>query len=1071
MAPKRPLYGDLSTAYESIARRNDETPPPLSHVLPLPPTPAAQSPGSSPYDSSLYYSPESNATVSPLSTKKPSSESRFSLKQLTQSLTKKIGKTSEKGEGEELQDFSPYVGMASASFEGDFPRPLHRSYHAVTRKYSIGADEPLSPVSPFNEAAPLMYPQSPDTPTERVRSPTQRRYPSVTLTSMIPDNPPNQSDPPAQPRSYLSEMNITSRPYYDDLASIYPSSSIYTNDDKRQSDYLANQSGPESSNPYYPMNRDAEDFANEYKSDSMYGYSDSRHGSRRVSRNLEREMFQRSLRQGKENTDTISKFIDEYKGSEGSNSSPNMLGDQGDNTSGLFTPSRITLEDPRMMGLPDDSRMTSDLSQFEFDFPQPDSGATDETAPSIEISRARNFTVLQNPGQPPSIPAPLAPAFEFDEFEAPGRPNASGLTSGYSSYGDTRQLLQLSQPVVGDIPTSQFVTQPSSSYSQLEPPESNPAHPTLQPSSSYSQPEALSSPKTPVEALDQAEKIFENAINEQISEGIPAMWTRRNSGNMLRNKSNNLPEQQDSGRIESPDGSENEIDANEWETVNGSQYGRHSRHISSGESIADLSDSEDSQESRDSLGFSRSFSVWEEPPLEPGAFQYQHPQPLGPHRNPFTTTPPPLSPRKSAQSARIDIGANDSLSPSKSMTAPSITERNHDSSWRSPENQEHFDLAPWTNPYALSEKETQELLASGPNEDILYDVPEEEEDQGPTFSFHDGASSPGPAVESSSELLDSMPGRDNSFDKITMLGPRMNMTGTPGGSGMNDAGSSVADNSSPGALLDSSPFQESIRSDPPAREGVSSQTPTRPLSMNYESSGFYAVPGRTGSVTYASPRLHSSASGDLDRTPSQATLFPRPVPEPAFVDSSRRHTRNSLRAPITPRKPRRGSRAAVPGQTKLRQMVLAPDAQTLSSLSHSPETSRIFGGSESERPSTSNTHTPLRAHPTRQDLQKALAGKDSPHLLCPERALDPEEEERRRKLSWTIFACFCILPPTLILYRWMGDMVIVNVTDGRITETYPRAKKIALGVGIAVNIGITAAILLPILIAHAAGAL
>ena len=104
-------------------------------------------------------------------------------------------------------------------------------------------------------------------------------------------------------------------------------------------------------------------------------------------------------------------------------------------------------------------------------------------------------------------------------------------------------------------------------------------------------------------------------------------------------------------------------------------------------------------------------------------------------------------------------------------------------------------------------------------------------------------------------------------------------------------------------------------------------------------------------------------------------------------------------------------------------------------------------------------------------MRTIIAYEHSPHLLCPERAEDPEEEVQRRKLSWWIFAMFCILPPMLILYRWFGDLVIVNVTKGRLHHVSAKPKRVALGVGIAVNLGLSSAILLPILIAHAMGVL
>jgi hypothetical protein len=132
--------------------------------------------------------------------------------------------------------------------------------------------------------------------------------------------------------------------------------------------------------------------------------------------------------------------------------------------------------------------------------------------------------------------------------------------------------------------------------------------------------------------------------------------------------------------------------------------------------------------------------------------------------------------------------------------------------------------------------------------------------------------------------------------------------------------------------------------------------------------------------------------------------------------------------------------------------------------------SRFMGGSE--RPSTSDTNTPLRPNisvgvlPTARTL---VAHEHSPHLLCPERATNPEDEERRRKLSWAILACFCFLPPCIILYRFWGDSLMISITKGQLGHCTNKSKKVALIAGIAVNVGMVTAIVVPIIVAHALG--
>ena len=363
-------------------------------------------------------------------------------------------------------------------------------------------------------------------------------------------------------------------------------------------------------------------------------------------------------------------------------------------------------------------------------------------------------------------------------------------------------------------------------------------------------------------------------------------------------------------------------------------------------------------------------------------------------------------------------------------------------------------FTPWTDPYALSDKETQELLASGPNDKIMFDDEPPSPEQ--RMRINDGH----PRFALSSSLasgMDSSPGpeRENSFEKFSIVGPKGNLTGTPRGSGMNEAGSSVADNSSPGVRLSSSVGRRSFRS---------------------EYTGFYASPfPATGSVTRIdNPR--PPAKPEHERSTSQETLFPGAYGLPPVQESSPlpgAKQRQSPRFSTTFKSARRASRAAVPGQTKLREMVLAPEGRETMS-SQDTHFSRFLNGSG--RPSTSDTNTPLRpTHPS-MDIyptpsRTIIAHQHSPHLLCPEREANAEDEARRRKLSWVLLAVFCLLPPCIILFRFWGDYIIVSLTKGRLGHCTPQSKRTALIAGIAINIGLVTAIVVPIIVLHALKAL
>ncbi|KAF1922884.1 uncharacterized protein M421DRAFT_76745 [Didymella exigua CBS 183.55] len=1014
MAPKRPLYGDLNAAHAGIMRRAEDSFDSSMLELPLPPTPAAISPGSSTYTSPIY-SPESHFAPSPLAVKKAPNESRFSLRQLTRTLTKRLTRPQETGEEEEeLQQFKAQNTCGLSTSVDETPlRPLEQTYMPADRMPYF----PISPVSPTSPASPASLHDlgsvsgDDEDEIEFARRDPVRGYDSQGLTSMLPDEHSTQTGRAGNSRTSVFATESAGRPYYDDRASTYASSSIYTGDDHRKSACQQSLAGNRQSNVFLRYSgMDAAGMANEYSYSNLGG------GSRPVSRPLTKQSFRRSVAQGDGNSDTISKFIDQYEpGNTATNSFATQPRDSG-NTISLLV------------------HYTSDVDeaplndrQFEFGLKPTNQAHDIETASSIvQKSLPQDYIRNRRPGLPPSGPAPLAPAFQYDQQPCPlARPEASDMFSNasYTSYGDTRNLLQLPQPEAGGRSMLMHSLEPSSSYSE-------PENKGLEPSSSYSQPEGCASPQTPQEALDQAEHIFDKAAAERdpSQEDIPAMWGRWSSVNLLRNK-----------RL--TDGSLRTIDAAkaDWETVAGdSEPGRMSL-----DSIAGYSSSEGGRNSYDRPA-NASIPTWTPQNHTRGQSNYSHPSPLPIHMHPFSSSPPHITTCPGSQTAP-DMSASGPASSSPASSTEPVFLLSTEPRYAV---LEPYAFAPWADPYALSDKETQELLASGPNDDILVDSDVDQRSEHLSYRFKSHERTP----QTSSPRSNNFPclERENTFDKFTVVGPKGNLTGTPQGTGMHDAGSSVADTSSPGAKLSSSPRAE------------------------YD--GFYASPfPATGSVTRI--RQTRPASEDQhERTPSQVTLFPsaysmEPVQGSSPLAGPDR--RRSLRYSTQFKPARRASRTAVPGQTKLRQMVLAPDARSTVS-SKDTYFSRFVNAGGSGRPSTCDMATPL--HPTHPSLdtfptirsgKTTVAHQHSPHLLCPEREVKEEDEIRRRKLSWLIFACFCILPPCMFLHRMWGDSIMASVTNGDLGHCTAKSKRAALIAGIVVNIGLISAILVPILVAQA----
>ncbi|KAH7138498.1 hypothetical protein B0J11DRAFT_16793 [Dendryphion nanum] len=1015
MAQRGRFFKDFSSAHHKITRREDELPETADLE---PPSPALISP-----ESSYFSSPEQGLGshprfgASPLTLRKSGTESRFSLKQLTplrsltRNFTKRLGKSPEIPQGEELQEFpSSLPQVATPTLEGRFPRSLHDSYRTAIENPIIEG--------PYDLQVGSTYTDMPSPEAGQHFRPSQ-------LSSMVPDSSVEMGrvDEPG--------ASNTDEQHYDRM-SVYASSSVYTGEGEATRGCPPSLYNPRDSRrisrPAIGLSyEDEATYPSGYprlsKLSNMYSPMRS---SRRTSFPFNLS-FRQSQVSGNDHTDTIGQFIEQYNEDE-----DNIAAQEGDYARqspanrevgqfnfGLDEEDRDDETDPE-----DESLIVRPLRH----------GLPLQHDPPVQPGAAHMATINRIPGSPPDSAVPLAPAFEYDYMSRPAQqPSASEFVSA-SSYGETRHLLRLSQPMSAELvgPARSILPSP------------------LKPSSSYSQPTDQTEARTPQEALDHAEEIFSDAIATQESlnrdggfresvtsqealdhadrifnqsttseealdhadrifsfagsadndNEIPAMWSRRGSGNLMRNRNSayeNMEEYED--------------DEGDWETIR--QEYRHKR-MSLGSSIADYSSSESN---KSHLGFPRSSlpdSVLQTAQRQPVSDQHARESP--PYSNPFSSSPPAFATRGTMHSAPEEQHSSlMSSSAPYSSTVPYLRQSSGDAP-------REFvrELSPWdTGVYGMSEKETRELLASGPNEDI--DVESNGGRRRLSTSMR------------GSRVMDSV-----SSDRESAL---EQLTGT-------DVRVVESDTSSPRA---------------PWRSGMPDY-----YANPYSSEGFYQESSRRSSIT---PIRQSQPTDPAahERSPSQVTLFPSHYRLPSLPKSQppgrgrRMSARKSRAASVQ-------GRSAVAGQTRLREMMLASDARTASSRQ-----SHLYDDGNSERPSTSKTNTPLRGLPVHHSVSSLrtgpVASHTSPALLCPERVTSPEEEAERSKISWILFAAFCVFPPAIILYRFFGDYVITQLTKGRFGHCSTRPKRIATFVGFMLNIGSLFFVVVPILVMHGLGLL
>ncbi len=333
------------------------------------------------------------------------------------------------------------------------------------------------------------------------------------------------------------------------------------------------------------------------------------------------------------------------------------------------------------------------------------------------------------------------------------------------------------------------------------------------------------------------------------------------------------------------------------------------------------------------------------------------------------------------------------------------------------------------------------MLSTEPHDEIQYEPsnnlptttgtqPEPELEALPQVMSAHGAQSPvwfAGASSSTPKVVASSP--ENSFNKLSVLGPKGNITGTPLGTGMREVGSSPA-------ISPATPSNESRRSLPLTRG--------QPALAAYDSSKY-------GITT------------ELDRGKGRVNRIQESAPVttggPVQEDFAARQA-SMFRSSVRPREPA-VKRPSVPGQTQLIQMALTSDetltlrgtpASNETPTSRGPhpshETLQFNYGVTASPVSTRFSHFVNQAHGSRASILPRSALDCYPHLARRKSTISPGMKKQEEQLSWLVFAICCVVPPLLICYSvgWL-DCAMVQLTHGQIEQFGLKQKKVALIAG------------------------
>lgn len=415
---------------------------------------------------------------------------------------------------------------------------------------------------------------------------------------------------------------------------------------------------------------------------------------------------------------------------------------------------------------------------------------------------------------------------------------------------------------------------------------------------------------------------------------------------------------------------------------------------------------------------------------------WRQPSPLpAEHINPFSSSPPQMSLSPETGRAAFHSRGDGIFTPTGQRTA--------------------FDTdMGLLESLRLTPQQEQAFLSSGPCDSILIDnnhylqSPLESKASAASHSPDHSGDSSNPAFPAVTTSSDFALKRDNSFEKLAFLGPRGNLTGTPEGTGMRDAGSSLADTSSPLMPWASTPLRPPFMSSPLTQSQLQSPPPSQ-FSPAQE-------PDRATSGHSSNPSETSAYSEDEAHRLSKQRLFQHRL-QPS------RDRRTSLLSPKLT-----GKRTSVRGQTGLREMRLASSHLSEKGSMVPSDHTRL---SHFVPASECGTDAPLRPVYTNRPREFILPRSQvSPHILPyprPASSVYTVHRRRKQRLSWLIFVMLMFFPPFLVLYGFgKFDWLIMSFSKGEIQHCGRYQKKVALWTGVVASLILPAVAIALLLMYH-----
>ncbi|KAI9682250.1 MAG: hypothetical protein M1817_000304 [Caeruleum heppii] len=280
-----------------------------------------------------------------------------------------------------------------------------------------------------------------------------------------------------------------------------------------------------------------------------------------------------------------------------------------------------------------------------------------------------------------------------------------------------------------------------------------------------------------------------------------------------------------------------------------------------------------------------------------------------------------------------------------------------------------------------------------------------------------------------------LPELNGSFAKATTLGPKVNITGTPNGTGMREVGSSLADASSPGQMFSSSPFPAPetpmSRMDPLSSPGASQvQTPSR-ARVRFGEGQSSASRSQPRTLYEQIRSRHEEVIGEDDDG-----VISRPKTAASILESQRAVKR---------------TKSSRHGRTKRRVF---------------PEPAINYVGASDQwfDPGTSFNQTPALPDPSEMDQYLGFEYR----LYRPPRDSSSVRSvvcEQKRQMSRAVLAMCFLFPPLLIVYAYGHlDGAIASLTSGEITHFGRIEKRVAMWTGWIICSGVIAGIVVSMVV-------